>query len=253
MSVTTLPASTDHRHPATPNDLAASHTRALLGAQLVFNVGFFAVVPFLAGVLREDFLLTGAAVGLVLGLRTAAQQGLFLFGGVLADRFGARTLILLGCAVRVSGFSLLAWSTADAGQPGSSRLGLFIAGTVLAGMGGALFSPALEASVARGCHPRASRAHDAVRPPRGVRRSWCSSRSARRCRHVGLGLSRCRRLGRGPLRPRRSRPRRTSPARARHRPVAAHQRGREARGLRGASGPALRGAGRARLGELAGL
>lgn len=149
MSVTTLADSSDQRAPATPPDLAASHTGVFLGAQLVFNVGFFAVVPFLAGVLREDFLLAGSAVGLVLGLRTAAQQGLFLFGGVLADRFGTRTLILLGCAVRVSGFSLLAWSTATAAVSGSTRLGLFIAGTVLTGMGGALFSPALEASVAR--------------------------------------------------------------------------------------------------------
>ncbi|HMR48095.1 MAG TPA: MFS transporter [Arachnia sp.] len=122
----------------------------LLGTQLLFNAGFFAVVPFLAGILRHDFALAGASVGLVLGLRTAAQQGLFLVGGTLADRFGARVLILLGCAVRVSGFSLLAWSTSDvlslAREP---RLALFVAGTVLTGMGGALFSPALEALVAR--------------------------------------------------------------------------------------------------------
>lgn len=116
----------------------------------MFNVGFFAVVPFLAGILREDFALAGAAVGLVLGLRTAAQQGLFLFGGALADRFGARTLILIGCGVRVLGFSLLAWSTATFfAADREPRLALFIAGTVFTGMGGALFSPALEALVAR--------------------------------------------------------------------------------------------------------
>ena len=96
---------------------SAPRSGALLGTQLLFNVGFFAVVPFLAGILREDFALAGASVGLVLGLRTAAQQGLFLFGGALADRFGARFLILLGCAVRVAGFSLLAWSTADVRMP----------------------------------------------------------------------------------------------------------------------------------------
>lgn len=124
---------------------------ALLGAQMLFNVGFFAVVPFLAGVLREDFLLAGTAVGLVLGIRTAAQQGLFLVGGTLADRFGGRTLILVGCAVRVSGFATLAWSTADFARdlPLGMRLGLFVTGTVLTGLGGALFSPALETLVAR--------------------------------------------------------------------------------------------------------
>ncbi|MFT4052350.1 MAG: MFS transporter [Microbacterium sp.] len=119
----------------------------LLGSQLLFNIGFFAVVPFLAGILRDDFALSGLAVGLVLGLRTAAQQGMFLFGGALADRFGARTLILVGCAVRVTGFSLLSWSalpTAD-----QTRLTLFIVATVLTGFGGALFSPAVETLVAR--------------------------------------------------------------------------------------------------------
>lgn len=135
-----------HRRAATP---AATGERpaVLLGAQLLFNVGFFAVVPFLAGVLRDDFALAGAAVGLVLGLRTAAQQGLFLVGGALADRLGARTVILAGCAVRVAGFSLLAWSTASfLAEP---LVTLFMAGTILTGMGGALFSPALEALVAR--------------------------------------------------------------------------------------------------------
>lgn len=116
----------------------------LLGAQLFFNVGFYAVVPFLALVLTQDFGLAGGAVGLVLGIRTFAQQGMFLFGGVLADRFGARPVILLGCAVRVAGFLTLAaslWSAVPA-------LGLFVMGTVLTGLGGALFSPALNTLIA---------------------------------------------------------------------------------------------------------
>ena len=120
----------------------------LLGSQLVFNIGFFAVVPFLAGVLRDDFALGGVAVGLVLGARTAAQQGLFVFGGALADRWGARVLILTGCAIRVAGFGTLAWSTsalvgADVGLP------LFVLGTLLTGLGGALFSPSIDLLVAR--------------------------------------------------------------------------------------------------------
>ncbi|ALJ20669.1 MFS transporter [Microbacterium sp. No. 7] len=143
-----------HAPPSAPRPRRPTRAGVLLGSQLAFNLGFFAVVPFLAGVLRGDFALTGAAVGLVLGLRTAAQQGLFLFGGALADRYGARSLILLGCAVRVAGFALLAWSTAIAEGP---RLALFVAGTVLTGMGGALFSPALETLVARTDVARRSR------------------------------------------------------------------------------------------------
>ncbi len=111
----------------------------LLGTQLAFNVGFYAVVPFLALVLREDHLLGGAALGLVLGLRTFAQQGLFLAGGMLCDRFGARRLILLGCAVRVLGFLLLGLA------PG---LGALVLGALLTGLGGALFSPAVDTLVA---------------------------------------------------------------------------------------------------------
>ncbi len=138
--------------PARAGRLAAREIRPsaravaplLLGAQLLFNVGFYAVVPFLALVLTEDFGLAGGAVGLVLGVRTFAQQGMFLFGGALADRFGARPVILLGCAVRVAGFLTLAgslWSDVPA-------LGLFVAGAVLTGLGGALFSPALNTLIA---------------------------------------------------------------------------------------------------------
>ncbi|SIR90746.1 MFS transporter [Microbacterium sp. RURRCA19A] len=121
-----------------------TRTPVLLGTQLLFNVGFYAVVPFLALVLTRDFGLTALAVGLVLGIRTFAQQGLFLVGGVLADRFGARRVILLGCAVRVAGFATLA-AALLAPTP---ALPLFVVGTVLTGLGGALFSPGLNVLIA---------------------------------------------------------------------------------------------------------
>ena len=132
--------------PGVPSERGARrpHTAALLGSQLLFNVGFYAVVPFLAIVLAGDFGLGGAAVGLVLGVRTFTQQGLFLLGGTLADRFGARTIILLGCGVRIAGFACLAaalWT-----QP--AALWLFVLGTVFTGLGGALFSPGLNTLLA---------------------------------------------------------------------------------------------------------
>ena len=110
-------------------------TRILLGTQLVFNVGFYAVIPFLAGAMGGDFGLDAAAVGLVLGARTFSQQGMFLFGGLLADRWGARRAILTGCLVRIAGYATLA---------AASDFTLFLLGAVLTGAGGALFSPALE-------------------------------------------------------------------------------------------------------------
>ena len=118
---------------------AVPHAGVLLSSQLVFNLGFYAVVPFLAVVMRDDLGLGALAIGLVLGARTFSQQGLFLLGGMLADRFGPRTLIAAGCAVRVAGYLGLALA---ADLPG------FLVGAVLTGMGGALFSPALQSLVA---------------------------------------------------------------------------------------------------------
>lgn len=111
----------------------------LLSSQLVFNLGFYAVVPFLAVVMRDDLGLGALAIGLVLGARTFSQQGLFLLGGMLADRFGPRTLIAAGCVVRVSGYLGLALAADLAG---------FLVGAILTGLGGALFSPALQSLVA---------------------------------------------------------------------------------------------------------
>ena len=54
-----------------------AETRTLLGAQLVFNLGFYAVIPFLAGAMGDEYGLDAAAVGLVLGARTFSQQGMF--------------------------------------------------------------------------------------------------------------------------------------------------------------------------------
>lgn len=129
--------------PPRPRASRADRVPVLLGTQALFNVGFYAVVPFLALVLTDDFGLAATAVGLVLGVRTFAQQGMFLVGGVLADRFGARRMILLGCAVRVSGFAALAGSLLTP-QP---TLPVFVVGTVLTGLGGALFSPGLNVLV----------------------------------------------------------------------------------------------------------
>ncbi|CAQ02953.1 putative integral membrane transport protein [Clavibacter sepedonicus] len=111
----------------------------LLASQLVFNLGFYAVVPFLAVVMRDDLGLGALAIGLVLGARTFSQQGLFLLGGMLADRFGPRTLIAAGCVVRVSGYLGLALAADLVG---------FLVGAILTGLGGALFSPALQSLVA---------------------------------------------------------------------------------------------------------
>lgn len=112
----------------------------LLGSQFVFNIGFYAVVPFLAIFLRDDMLLSGGLIGLVLGLRTFSQQGMFIVGGALSDRYGAKVVILWGCIIRVAGYLMLAF-----GQ----SLWPVILGACLTGVGGALFSPSIEALLAK--------------------------------------------------------------------------------------------------------
>ncbi|WP_313396409.1 MDR family MFS transporter [Atlantibacter hermannii] len=112
----------------------------LLGSQFVFNIGFYAVVPFLAIFLRDDMLLSGGTIGLILGLRTFSQQGMFILGGALSDRYGARSVILCGCVVRVVGYLLLALG---------DSLSPIILGACLTGIGGALFSPSIEALLAK--------------------------------------------------------------------------------------------------------
>jgi MFS family permease len=114
--------------------------RLLVLTQLAFNVGFYMVVPYLAVHLAEDLGLAGGVVGLVLGLRTFSQQGLFVIGGTLADRIGAKPVVLAGCVLRVLGFVLLA---AAGGLVG------VVAGALLTGFAAALFSPAVESSLAR--------------------------------------------------------------------------------------------------------
>ncbi|RAM36160.1 MFS transporter [Arthrobacter globiformis] len=117
---------------------------------MVFNLGFYAVIPFLAGAMGGDYGLDAAAVGLVLGARTFSQQGMFLFGGLLADRWGARRAILTGCLVRIAGYATLA---------AASDFTLFLLGAVLTGAGGALFSPALESQLSHADRAHADRAH----------------------------------------------------------------------------------------------
>lgn len=130
--------------PAKPDPAASAGKdpapRLLLATQLIFNLGFYSVVPFLAVSMREDFGMGALAIGIVLGARTFAQQGLFLAGGAMADRWGARRGMIIGCWVRIAGYLLLALA---------SDFPLFLLGAVVSGIGGALFSPALESLVAR--------------------------------------------------------------------------------------------------------
>ncbi|MGW0390009.1 MFS transporter [Streptomyces sp. NPDC003042] len=114
--------------------------RLLLVNQLGVNTGFYLLIPYLATHLSDDLGLSAAAIGIVLGLRNLSQQGLFLIGGSAADRLGARGVIIAGCALRTVGFGLFALG---------DGLGPLLAASILSGLAGALFNPAVRTYVAQ--------------------------------------------------------------------------------------------------------
>ncbi|MFD7133619.1 MDR family MFS transporter [Streptomyces sp. NPDC059894] len=114
--------------------------RLLILTQLAFNIGFYAVLPFLAEHLGSAIGMAGWLVGLVLGLRTFSQQGLFVVGGRLVDRYGVRPVVLAGCALRIAGFAWLGYAQATWAVIGA---------VLVIGFAAALFSPAVESEVAR--------------------------------------------------------------------------------------------------------
>ncbi|GAA0458274.1 putative ABC transporter, permease protein [Actinoplanes capillaceus] len=113
--------------------------RLLLINQLGINIGFYMLMPYLAGHLSGKLAMAAWAVGLVLGVRNLSQQGMFLLGGSLADRLGCKPLILAGLALRVAGFGLLGFVTS---------LPALIVASLLTGLAGALFNPAVRAYLA---------------------------------------------------------------------------------------------------------
>ncbi|MFD5340732.1 MDR family MFS transporter [Streptomyces hawaiiensis] len=114
--------------------------RLLILTQLAFNIGFYAVLPFLAEHLGTAIGMAGWLVGFVLGLRTFSQQGLFVVGGWLVDRFGVRPVVLAGCVLRIAGFVWLGYAEAS---------WTVIGAVLVIGFAAALFSPAVESEVAR--------------------------------------------------------------------------------------------------------
>lgn len=110
----------------------------LLLNQLTINLGFYMLIPYLADHLSEGLGLSVWLVGLILGVRNFSQQGMFLVGGSLADRFGYKPMIVAGCALRTGGFALI--GLVDA-------VPALIIASAATGFAGALFNPAVRAYI----------------------------------------------------------------------------------------------------------
>ncbi|MFI6698828.1 MFS transporter [Streptomyces sp. NPDC050509] len=107
--------------------------------QFAINLAFYMLMPYLAAHLAGGLGLAAWAVGLVLGVRNLSQQGMFLVGGTLADRFGYKAPIMAGCLLRTAGFALLGWA---------DHLPALIVASAATGFAGALFNPAVRAYLA---------------------------------------------------------------------------------------------------------
>jgi MFS family permease len=111
----------------------------LMVNQFTINLGFYMLMPYLAAHLSGTLGLAGWIVGLVLGVRNFSQQGMFLVGGTLADRFGYKPMIVAGCVLRTVGFATLGLV---------DSLAALIAASAATGLAGALFNPAVRAYLA---------------------------------------------------------------------------------------------------------
>ncbi|WP_425315522.1 MFS transporter [Streptomyces nanshensis] len=107
--------------------------------QFTINLGFYMLMPYLATHLAGPLGLAGWLVGLILGVRNFSQQGMFLVGGTLADRFGYKPMIIAGMALRIVGFATLGLV---------ESVPALIAASAATGLAGALFNPATRAYLA---------------------------------------------------------------------------------------------------------
>ncbi len=125
--------------PAAPPPFRPSLAQAgLIFANFLMWGGFFAVIPLVTVHFVGDLKWAAASVGLVLGLRQLAQQGLTIFGGAWADQIGPKPLILAGCLLRTAGFIWMGFSTS---------LGELLLASLVAGIGGGLFDAPKSAAI----------------------------------------------------------------------------------------------------------
>ncbi|WP_174849374.1 multidrug efflux MFS transporter MdtH [Yersinia artesiana] len=116
----------------------------LLLDNLLVVLGFFVVFPLISIRFVDQLGWAALLVGLALGLRQLVQQGLGIFGGAIADRFGAKPMIVTGMLMRAAGFALMAM----ADEPWILWLAC-----ALSGLGGTLFDPPRTALVIKLTRP----------------------------------------------------------------------------------------------------
>ncbi|MER6007936.1 MFS transporter [Nonomuraea angiospora] len=133
------PLAGDPAPPVRPPGNGRHVLAVVVGVQLAISIGFFAVMAHLVTYLRHDLGLLAGTIAVVLGVRVALQNMLFLPAGAITDAVGPARAGALACALRAAGFGLLGVIDGPAG--------LLCAAAVLA-VGGALFHPAAQSLLA---------------------------------------------------------------------------------------------------------
>ncbi|STJ18014.1 Multidrug resistance protein MdtH [Escherichia coli] len=117
----------------------------LLIDNMLVVLGFFVVFPLISIRFVDQMGWAAVMVGIALGLRQFIQQGLGIFGGAIADRFGAKPMIVTGMLMRAAGFATMG----IAHEPW-----LLWFSCLLSGLGGTLFDPPRSALVVKLIRPQ---------------------------------------------------------------------------------------------------
>lgn len=116
----------------------------LLIDNLLVVLGFFVVFPLISIRFVDQLGWAALMVGIALGLRQLLQQGLGIFGGAIADRVGAKPMIVIGMLLRAAGFATMAVA---------SEPWILWASCALSALGGTLFDPPRTALVIKLTRP----------------------------------------------------------------------------------------------------
>lgn len=115
-----------------PSQVRKTGRYILLLDNLFIVLGFYVVFPLVSTHFVSQVGWSALFVGFALGFRQFVQQGFGLIGGAIADRFGAKPMIITGMFLRSIGFISMALATEH---------WLLLISCLLSALGGLLFDP----------------------------------------------------------------------------------------------------------------
>ena len=115
-----------------PSQVRKTGRYILLLDNLFIVLGFYVVFPLVSTHFVSQVGWSALFVGFALGFRQFVQQGFGLIGGAIADRFGAKPMIITGMFLRSIGFISMALATEH---------WLLLVSCMLSALGGLLFDP----------------------------------------------------------------------------------------------------------------